>query len=227
MLNTNGVLAILDHHIGLNWDDGPTLLRVAAQVRYRFGAFAGVHTLRVTASSRCGDDPQCFNARNNDISAVWTLTEVPPGYAAQLAITNCGDDDVVLEGCDVVRIDAAYGGIFNLGAHPALWRVAHNAPGQLKWEQLMGDAAQITRDDLLLLQPSASNRGALPALRFSTLAGEARRLTRFELQASPDKFERFCASVPLDGMLLAPGVTIVTPEVWIVAGDDVRELRAL
>lgn len=231
MLNQTGALAVLDHHIGLNWDDGATLLRVGAQARYRYGAFATVQTLRVNASARCSDEPLGFEARNGDVHATWVWTELLPGFVAQLSIVNEGEDEVLLEGVDVLRIDAAFGGQFNVGAPPGLWRAALPAGGALKWEQWTPDpAASFRRESELLMQPSASNRLAPPALLFRGLVGASAAAPlplRFELSAAHGKFERFTATCVLDERPLAPGVTFVSPEVWIVAGDDARELRKL
>lgn len=231
MLNHTGALAVLDHHIGLNWDDGATLMRVGAQVRYRYGAFATVQTLRVTASARCSDEPLGFEARNGDVHATWVWTELAPGFVAQLSIVNEGDDEVLLEGVDVLRIDAAFGGLFNVGAPPGLWRAAQPGRGVLKWEQWTPDpAASFQRMGELLMQPSASNRLAPPALLFRGLSNHAEELAlplRFELSAANGKFERFAATCVMDERPLAPGVTLVSPEVWVVAGDDARELRKI
>lgn len=229
MLNTTGVLAVLDHHIGLNWDDGPTLMRVGAQVRYRFGAYATVHTLRVNASARCSDEPLGFAARNGDLRAVWTWTELSPGYIVQLAVSNEGEDDVLLDALDVLRIDAAFGGLFNIGAPPGLWRVAQPAGTSRaapKWDLWSPESSLFARQDEFLIQPSASNRTAPPALLFRSVQPDPAHPVSFELRAH-DKFEQFVATCAMSETLLANGVTVVSPEIWLASGDDARELRRL
>jgi hypothetical protein len=227
MLNNSGALAVLDHHIGLNWDDGATLLRVGAQVRYRFGAYATVHTLRVNASARCSDEPLGFAARNGDLRATWTWADVSPGYVVQLAVTNEGEDDVLLDALDVLRIDAAFGGLFNIGAPPGLWRVAHPATSSRaapKWELWSPDVSGYARQDEFLIQPSASNRTTPPAIIFRTVQPDPAHPVSFELRAH-DTFEQFVATCAMSETPLASGVTVVSPELWLAAGDDARELR--
>jgi hypothetical protein len=129
MVNTEGVLAVLDHHITINWDDGPTLHRIAAQVRYHTAESAAVKTLRVNASHRYSDEPLSFMVIGDGLRASWVWQERGSGWTAQLAVTSEGEDDLYLDALDIIRIDYAFSGLFNLGAPPGLWRCAIEAAG--------------------------------------------------------------------------------------------------
>jgi hypothetical protein len=51
--------------------------------------------------------------------------------------------------------------------------------------------------------------------------------TQIIVEMNGERFERAVARARTDGMLIANGVIIASPEFWIVAGDDVEELRRL
>ena len=122
MLNTNGVLAVLDHHVAINWDDGPTLLKMGAQVRYHTAESATTKLLRVNASQRYSDDPVSFGSANAEIRAMWVWQEHSAGWTAQLSVKNESEDELYLDALDVIRIDSGFGGVFSLGAPTGLWQ---------------------------------------------------------------------------------------------------------
>jgi hypothetical protein len=227
MINLNGVLAVLDRHITLNWDDGPTLMRISAQVRYQHAsATAGdgdqTRTLSVTASSRCSDEPLCFNATSADgaLSATWTWLDDPPGFACSLVLSNSGDDDLRVIAVDVLRIDAKSGGILALGAPASDWRIG--IPGDLTAPQPTTALIRADpRPSHVLLQPAQSDRSRPPALCISAASAQ------FALQTDAGRFTSLVATIAFEGQLLAPGIALSTPDVRIFAGDDGQELLAL
>lgn len=251
MINTNGVLAVMDHHITINWDDGPTMHRVAAQVRYHTAESATLRTVRVNASQRYSDDPLSFMAAGDGLRASWIWQERGPGWTAQLAVTNEGEDDVYLDALDVIRIDSAFGGLFNLGAPPGLWRVrledvrsllvapgSEDAPAERSdptagWESWSPATLNVTgfiRRQCLIVQPVASNRTRPPAVMIRALDNDSRSSTartEIQLEVSGERFERLSARNRTEGMLLGAGVSVASSEFWVVSGDDAEELRGV
>ncbi len=240
MINSSGVLAVLDHGITLNWDDGPTLHKIGAQVRYHTTESASSKTLRVTASSRYSDEPVSFMAQQDGLRASWVWQEREPGWTAQLAVVNESDDEMYLDSLDVLRIDPAFGGLFNIGAPPGLWQVTGDdavallaAPeGSMtaaadSLSSSTSTLAGFRRARELIVQPSASNRSHPPALLFRVLDPNAALPTEIFIEATGERFERFVARYKTDALLLGNGVGIATPEFWIVVGDDVTELKRL
>ena len=228
MFNSSFTVAALDHRITLNWDDGPTLMRIEGQARYRMDESSAHLSLRVTAASVVCDEPLCVESRNAALRAVWAWRAADAGCVAQLTLSNIGVEDVLVESCDLLRIDALYGGLFNVGAPPGLWRVLNpggHARAAAGWQAWAG--APFERDQMLLISPSASNRSAGTALRFRVLPGESARPVRFMLQTSGERFERFSALCMLEEMRLAPGAAWTSPEIEIACGDDAGELAAL
>ncbi len=244
MLNLSGVFAVLDHGITLNWDDGPTLHKISAQVRYHTAGSASSKTLRVTASSLYSDDPVAFMAMQDGLRGSWVWQERDPGWTVHLSVVNEGEDDIYLDMLDIVRIDTAFGGLFNIGAPPGLWQVSGDAPAALlaapdspaeapitpAVESLSSSPATLAgfrRVRELVVQPSASNRSTPPALLFRVLDAASALPTELVIEATGERFERFIARYKTDALMIAHGVGLVTPEIWIVAGDDAAELREL
>ncbi len=252
MINTNGVLAVLDHHITINWDDGPTMHRVAAQVRYHTTESAALRTARINASQRYSDDPLSFMTTGDGLRASWIWQERGPGWTAQLSVTNEGADDVYLDALEVIRIDHAFGGLFNLGAPPGLWHVLlENVRGLLaapsggkhmptesgdpavgweSWSPATLTATGFTRRYCLIVQPVVSNRTRPPAVMIRALDGDvpsSSARTEIQLEVSGERFERLSARYRTEGMLLGTGVSVASPEFWVVSGDDAEELREL
>jgi hypothetical protein len=246
MINTSGFLAVMDHGITINWDDGPTLHKLAAQVRYHTAESATSRTLRVPASQRYSDDPLSFMALGDGLRASWVWQERGPGWTAQLAVQNDGEDDLFLDALDVIRVDPAFGGLFNIGAPPGLWQVRpeedvrgllaapqHEEQGGVDaepetWSPATATAKGFTRRRELIVQPSASNRSRPPAVMIRALGSPLHDApTEIQIEATGEKFERLTARVKTDGLMLASGVSVASPEFWIVVGDDAAELRAL
>ncbi|PJF47679.1 MAG: hypothetical protein D6709_00975 [Chloroflexi bacterium] len=252
MINTNGMLAVMDHHITINWDDGPTMHRIAAQVRYRATESAMLRTMRVSASQRYSDDPLSFVTTCDGLRASWIWQERGPGWTAQLSVTNEGADDVYLDALDVIRIDYAFGGLFNLGAPPGLWRVLlESAQGLLaapsgdehrraesddpaagweSWSPATLTATGFARRRCLIVQPVASNRTRPPAVMIRALEGDgpvSSVRTEIQLEVSGERFERLSARYRAEGMLLGTGGSVASPEFWVVSGDDAEELRGV
>lgn len=254
MINTDGVLAVMDHHITINWDDGPTLHRIGAQVRYHTAESATARTLRVGASQRYSDDPLSFMVLGDGLRATWIWQERGPGWTAQLAVMNEGEDDIYLDALDVIRIDYAFGGLFNLGAPPGLWRVCLEdvrgllaAPGESApepapeparapadaemmweaWSPASTTATGFVRRRQLIVQPTVSNRTRPPAVMIQVVQAAAALATEICLEVNGERFERLTARHRADGMRLGAGVSVASPELWVVAGDDVEELKAL
>lgn len=248
MLNATGALAILDRAITLNWDDGATLHRITAQVRYHTPDSASTQILRVSAGKRLGDDPLTLISADTVMQATWVWQPLDvmgaPAWQASLEARNISDADVFLDSLEVLRIDAAFGGLFNVGALPGLWRSARENASQLDWEN-WGDGANsangFARASRLLVQPAASNRSAPPAVLIAApaqalsanaedteqalVAPEPR--TEIIVEATGEKFERLVARARTDGALLGAGATIASPVFLIVSGDDAAELWAL
>ncbi|MCS6846126.1 MAG: hypothetical protein RMN52_00250 [Anaerolineae bacterium] len=251
MINTNGVLAVMDHHITINWDDGPTMHRIAAQLRYHTAESATLRTARVNASQRYSDDPLSFMTTGDGLRASWIWQERGPGWTAQLAVTNEGEDDVYLDALDVIRIDYAFGGLFNLGAPPGRWRVRledvrgllvapgggdapaeHGDPaaGWELWSPATLTATGFIRRRCLIVQPVASNRTRPPAVMIRALDDDSQpssARTEIQLEVSGERFERLSARYRTEGMLLGAGVSVASPEFWVVSGDDAEELNGL
>ena len=244
MINSSGVMAVLDHHVTINWDDGPTLMRMAGQVRYHTNDSPTVQTLRVTASRRSSEEPLCFYSANADLHATWTVQERNEGWTFQLSVTNENDaeddmaSEIYLDSIEVMRIDSAYGGVFSLGAPTGLWQcnaehlllgtgaVADGSVEPDRWALSTPTAAGFIRQRELVVQPSASNRTRPPALLFRALQAEGVS-TELQLEITGEKFERFVAQHKLDGTLIGAGVTVASPEFWVVAGDDAEELKRM
>lgn len=240
MVNETGFMAVMDHGITINWDDGPTLHKIAAQVRYHTGENTSTATLRLTASQRYSDDPLTFMAMGGGLHATWVWQERTPGWTVQLAVQNDGEEDVYIDSLDVIRIDTAFGGLFNIGAPPGLWQVASETMGLLpapanapspttfeSWSAGSLTANGFTRNREFIVQPSVSNRSRPPALLIRALDASAGMTTEIIVELNGERFERAVARARADGMLIANGVSIASPEFWIVAGDDVEELRRL
>jgi hypothetical protein len=238
MLNLNGVLAVLDHHLAINWDDGPTLLKMGAQVRYHTSESATSKVLRVNASQRYSDEPLSFGSANADIRALWVWQERANGWTAQLSVKNesggDGDDgdDLYLDALEIIRIDSGFGGVFSLGAPTGLWQCSAEhillGGGDVEtWSPNTRTASGFTRSKEMVIQPSASNRSRPPALLFRVLGGADGSATELNLELTGEKFERFTARLRSEGMLIGAGVTLPSPEVLIVAGDDAEELKRL
>ena len=243
MFNTNGVLAIMDHHLTINWEDGPTVHRIAAQVRYHTAEAATIRTMRVNASQRYSDDPLSFVTTGDGLRAAWIWKERGPGWTAQLAVANEGEDDVYLHALDVIRVDYAFGGLFNLGAPPGLWQVSleevrgllsspaqeAGAPARLESEAWSPAASGgFVRRRCMIVQPAVSNRTRPPAVMIRVLDADAippTARTEIHLEASGERFDRLTARYRTEGMLLGTGASVASPEFWIVAGDDAEELR--
>jgi hypothetical protein len=240
MINTTGFMAVMDHGITINWDDGPTLHKIAAQVRYHTGENTSSATLRLTASQRYSDDPLTFMVMGGGLRATWVWQERSPGWTVQLAVQNDGEEDVYIDSLDVIRIDTAFGGLFNIGAPTGLWQAASESAGLLaapadatsesqyeSWSAGSTTANGFTRNREFIVQPSASNRSRPPALMIRALDASAGMTTEIIVEMNGERFERAVARARTDGMLIANGVIIASPEFWIVAGDDVDELRRL
>ncbi|NJM40635.1 MAG: hypothetical protein HC853_07640, partial [Anaerolineae bacterium] len=224
MLNLNGVLAVLDHHLAINWDDGPTLLKMGAQVRYHTSESATSKVLRVNASQRYSDEPLSFGSANADIRAMWVWQERANGWTAQLSVKNesgggvDGDDgdDLYLDALEIIRIDSGFGGVFSLGAPTGLWQCSvenlllgsgdgSQVSGTFQWDSWSlntSTASGFTRSKEMVIQPSASNRSHPPALLFRVLGGADGPATELNLELTGEKFERFTARLRCEGMLI-------------------------
>jgi len=245
MLNTHVAMALLDRGVTLNWDDGATLHKITAQARYHTQHSASIQTLRIGAQQKVNDEPLTLTASDSALEAFWTWTERAPGWSAALVVRNKSESDLFIDALEVVRVDSAFGGVFSLGAPTGLWRCAHDVE-PLAWEawsDSAGSAGGFLRQAALLVQPSMSNRSSPPAVLIRALGagrapaadetGRAVSLppagipTEMRLEVTGERFERFAARARADGLLLASGVSLASPECWIVAGDDAAELLAL
>ncbi len=245
MLNTTVAMALLDRGVTLNWDDGATLHKITAQARYHTQHSASIQTLRIGTQKKVNDEPLTLTASDSALEAFWTWTERAPGWSAALVVRNRSESDLFIDALEVIRVDSAFGGVFSLGAPTGLWRCAHEAE-PLAWEawsDSAGSAGGFLRQEVLLVQPSMSNRSAPPAVMIRALGagpalaadetGLAMTLpasgipTELRLEVTGERFERFAARARADGLLLAPGVSLASPEFWIAAGDDAAELLAL
>ncbi len=225
MINETGLLAVLDHHIALNWDDGPTLLRVGAALEYRLAAFSMGKTLRINANTRVSDEPLCLQNLADGLRSTWVWREAPPGFVFGLAIANEGADSVFLEHADLMRIDVGEGGQFNLGAPPSLWRVSGAAKRKPAW-RVIDERTGAVIDAACVVQPVASSRSAPPCVHLRRLEGDGPAV-QFRFMLDGGKLTRFSARCALAGMPLAPGVSIALPDVFIAAGASAEALMAL
>lgn len=136
----NAFLSVMDHGITINWEQGPTLHKVLAQVRYRHSqeADAPVLTMRVGASQRCAEvsadleEMHCFAASNGDLAAQWIWQAKELGWVAMLVVRNVSDEAIWLEAADIVRIDAQTG-LLSLGAPATDWHTEHAAAQLRIW----------------------------------------------------------------------------------------------
>lgn len=233
MLNENGVLAMLDRGITINWDDGPTLHRITAQVRYHTGQSATAQLLRVNAAQPYSDEPLTFKQTDSALQAVWVWQTRGAGWSTQLAITNISDVDVYVDALDVLRIDSAYGGVFTLGAPPGLWRCAredeaapNGAPAWEAWAERTASAGGFARARWLIVQPAVSNRSRPPAVLIAVNESTAQMPAEIRLECSGERFERLTARSRADGTLVGAGAMLASAELWIASGDDAAELLA-
>jgi hypothetical protein len=51
--------------------------------------------------------------------------------------------------------------------------------------------------------------------------------TELHLELTGEKFERFTARLRSEGTLIGSGVTLASPEVFVVAGDDAEEIKKI
>ncbi len=248
MLNASGVLAVLDHHLTINWDDGPTLHKISAAVRYHRANETNTQVLRVGASQRCSDEPLAFIVARDGVRATWIWREVEAGWCAQLVVVNEDSEEIYVDSLDVLRVEYGFGGLFNVGAPPGLWRCARELVGNeageqmvasasaqplfgesLEWEDWgasIGDALGFARRRGLLLQPTMSNRSRPPALMVRALSGAALPV-EIRLETTAERFDRFLARNRTDGLRLGGGVSLASSEFWVVCGDDANELARL
>lgn len=250
MLNATGALAVLDRAITLNWEDGATLHRITAQVRYHTPNSASTQILRVSAGKRLSEDPLTLMSADAFLQATWAWQSVEllgaPLWKVSLDVRNQSDQDVYLDSLDVVRVDAAFGGMFNLGAPPGLWRCARENALSVFWDN-WGDGTNsangFARFNKMLVQPGASNRSTPPAVLIASLtqtpsapapttgmelaAPALEMRTEIVAEMTGEKFERLYARVRTDGALLGAGATLAAPVFLIVSGNDAAELWAL
>ena len=229
MLNANGILSVLDRAVTINWDDGPTLHKVTAQVRYHTPESATAQLLRVSAAHRYSDDPLTFINQDTLLRAVWCWREQPPGWSAQLSIHNESESDVFVDSLEVLRIDSAYGGVFNLGAPPGLWQCSRESdPTGLDWEawaESTYTASGFARISEMLIQPTVSNRTRPPSILFRFHSGTVLMPAEIRLECSGERFDRLVARGRADGTLLGSKAMLASPELWLAAGDDPQEVR--
>ncbi|MCL4505372.1 MAG: hypothetical protein M1434_14045 [Chloroflexi bacterium] len=240
MLNRTGILTVLDRGITINWDDGPTLHRITAQVRYHTATLATTQLLRVHALQRYSDDPLVFAAEDS-IKAAWMWrdarmvdSEAIAYWTTQLSVTNQTDEDIYLDTMDVIRIDSAYSGQFNIGAPTGLWQCAVESAADLKWEawsETTSSAGGFTRQRVLLVQPTVSNRSRPPVVLVKALdspqGGATAHPTEIKLEINGERFERMVACTRTDGTLLSPGATLFSAQFQVASGDSPAELLQL
>ena len=234
MINTSGFLSVIDHGITVHWEDGPTLHKMVAQVRYRLSVDedSPVENLRVGASQRCADwdadaeEAQCFMAANADINAQWLWRKVGAGWTAMLVIRNSGEGDIFVDGLDIILIDAQRNGLFRLGATPDMWqihhatqelivqpeRVDHRHPPAVMFRALSDTA-------VLTIMDEATDSDAPTEIANATVA--------MKMMIHEDRFAKFDVIAEAIGTVLSPQAEIQSCKVWVVAGDDVAELRQL
>ena len=185
MLNRTGVLAVMDHGVTLNWEDGPTLHRMTAQVRYHTATSATQQLMRVQATQPY--DELTF-VEQDVVRAAWSWQELNlqademgsvDYWVAQLDVTNTSDETVYLDTLDVISIESAYSGQLNLGASPGQWRCARETPDhEITWQALSDSTlsnGEFADESELLLQPSLSNRSKPPALLIRVLRERSSR----------------------------------------------------
>ena len=244
MLNKAGVLAVLDRGITLNWEDGPTLHRITAQVRFHTATSATSQLMRLAAAHRQDEDALVF-VQDEILQSHWSwremnLPEDPPDvfsyWVAQLTVTNRADYDLYIDTLDVIRIDRAFHGQFNLGAPTGLWQCADQSPrGKFVWEtwsQSTSSTGGFTRSAELLVQPMMSNRSRPPAVmvRAVDLPNSVARSSapaEMALEISGERFERLAARNRLDGQLLHTGASLMSCSFIIASGDDATELHEM
>jgi len=251
MLNTGGALSVMDHHVTINWEDGPTLHRIAAQVRYHTAESATLKTLRVNASHRYSDEPLAFMVFEDALQATWIWQAHEKGWTAQLAVANQGEEEIFLDALDVIRVDYAAGGLFSLGAPPGLWQVRIeednrpllSAPGSdpptpddlsaatSRWESWSpATPGGFVRRRCFIVQPTVSNRTRPPALMIRALdldAVPSSARIEIHLEVTGERFDRLTARYRTEGLLLGAGASLASPRFWIAAGDDAEELSQL
>ncbi len=232
MVNENGVLTMLDRGITINWDDGPTLHKITAQVRYHTGESASARLLRVIAAQPYSDEPLTFKQTDAALQAIWVWQTRGAGWSTQLTITNISDSDVYVDALEALRIDSAYGGVFNLGAPPGLWRCAKEngteLPDALEWEawaETTASAGGFVRARHLIVQPAVSNRSRPPVVLIAVNEQTAHAPVEMRLECSGERFERLTARSRADGTLVGAGAMLASAELWIASGDDAEELR--
>ncbi len=232
MLNENGVLTMLDRGITINWDDGPTLHKITAQVRYHTGKSATAQLLRVNATQPYSDEPLTFRQTDRVLQAIWVWHTRGAGWSTQLTLTNICEEDVYVDALEMLRIDSAYGGVFNLGAPPGLWRCAreseaerNGAPAWEAWAETTASAGGFVRTHTLMVQPSVSNRSRPPAVLIAVNGNTAQLPVEMRLECSGERFERLTVRSRADGTLVGAGAMLASAELWIASGDDPEELR--
>lgn len=231
MINPNARFTVLEHCITLNWDDGPTLHKLIAQVRYHRPGSVTARTLRVFATHYAGEPCVAFQRREEDLEVHWEWCALGGGWCARLKVRNASSEEVFADSLDVLHVEYATGGQFNLGAPPGLWQCALEGSmaegGALAWEMWApgtGTGEGFTRRAELLVYPTVSNRTRPPALLIRALPSASPLPTELRLNLNGERFERLTARCKTDGLLLAPGETVRSAWFWLLSGDDPAEL---
>lgn len=243
MLNKNGILAVLDRGITINWDDGPTLHRITAQVRFHTAASTTSQLMRLTAAHRQDDDTFVF-MHDEQLEARWSWREMSlpddqpeliSYWVAQLAVTNHSNNDYFVEMMEVIRVDSAFHGQFNLGAPPGLWQCANDSVrGKLTCESWSSSGTGVQgfeRGAELLVQPAMSNRSRPPALLIRAVDAPDRAspftadTAEMLLELSGERFERLSAYNKAEGAIVRAGSTVTSGAFIIASGDDAAELH--
>ncbi|MCS7088984.1 MAG: hypothetical protein NZL91_09850 [Thermoflexales bacterium] len=232
MVNPNARLTVIEHSITLNWDDGPTLHKLIAQVRYHRAGSVIARTMRVLAAHYTGEPAFDFQRMEDNLEVHWQWRALGEGWCAQLGVRNTGEEDVFVDSLEVLCVEHAMGGQFNLGAPPGLWQCAHegSTAEELTWEMWAPGTSTgegFVRRAELLIYPLVSNRTRPPALLIRALPSAQPLPTELRVNMGGERFDRLIARCKTDGLPLMPSEAVRSPWFWLVSGDDPAELLRL
>lgn len=230
MINPNARFTVLEHCITLNWDDGPTLHKLIAQVRYHRPGSVTARTLRVFATHYAGEPCVAFQRREEDLEVHWEWCALGGGgapvsksamRAAKKCLwirSTCSTSSTPQAGSSTSVRRPGYGSV--------LWRAAW-----LRVERLLGKCGRRAQEQakglhavLSCWYPTVSNRTRPPALLIRALPSASPLPTELRLNLNGERFERLTARCKTDGLLLAPGETVRSAWFWLLSGDDPAEL---
>jgi len=210
----------------LSWPDGPELRGVTAAVHYRVES--EIRTLHLVRPDHA--------VASDGLQVTWRWESAEGSCDVWLEVANVGSADLTLDALDVFAVHNAEGGACDLGCPPARWSFYQNG-----WQSWTPTFARHTGDSLYtdpgtpayrrMHQPhwDASHANDLSSEWVTVIAEKSHcsLLLGFvttkdqlsEIRLAPDS-TNLVARCYLDGVILRPGETLRSEQLWVRAGSD-------